>query len=101
MPPVRPLAPSPREADSSTRTDRPGANRRNQAAAESPEKPAPTMAKSTWSGRSDGAGRKSTVQGGAPQGWALRRAAFGRGFRGIVFFDPKARWAVVRIVTSD
>src|SRR6266403_2047111 len=47
MPPVRPRAPSPSVADSSTRTDRAGASRRNQAAAVSPEKPPPTMAKST------------------------------------------------------
>jgi len=40
IPPVRPLAPSPSEADSNTRTERLGASLRNQAAVERPEKAA-------------------------------------------------------------
>src|SRR5579863_6111232 len=69
MPPVRPEAPLPREADSRTRMDLPGASLAREAAAESPVKPAPTMAKSTRSGRGRRVGRKEIAQGGVPQGW--------------------------------
>src|SRR5215469_553746 len=75
-PPVRPLAPSPSEDDSNTRTDFFGASLRSHAAVASPVKPAPTMAKSTCSGKGRTEGRKSTVQGGAPQGCVLRDMAF-------------------------
>ena len=74
-PPVRPLAPSPSALASSTSTDFPGANLPNHAAAESPVKPPPTMAKSTRSGSGPGAGRKSTLQGGTPQGCVWRDMA--------------------------
>src|SRR5205823_1482151 len=54
-PPVRPLAPSPSALASSTSTDFFGASLANHAAAQSPVKPPPTMAKSTRSGSGPGA----------------------------------------------
>src|SRR4029077_8674105 len=73
MPPVRPLEPSPMVARSRTTTDLPGASLRSQAAAERPEKPAPTITKSARAGSGREAGRKSICQGEVPQPWAYWR----------------------------
>src|ERR1700675_4334945 len=67
MPPVWPLAPEPKVSASRRATDFSGASRLSHAAAASPVKPPPTMAKSTVSGRGWGIARKFTVQGRLPQ----------------------------------
>src|SRR5579864_3645434 len=67
MPPVWPLEPAPTFADSKRATLLEGSKRRSQAAAERPENPPPTMAKSTSLGMGPFSGEKPMVHGGLPQ----------------------------------
>src|SRR6266478_4111904 len=67
MPPVRPLAPLPTRSASSTSTFFFAASLASHAAAESPAKPPPTMAKSTCSGSGVGVLRNVIFHGVSPQ----------------------------------
>src|ERR1700676_3174775 len=67
MPPVWPLEPAPTRQDSNRATLLEGSSRRSQAAAESPENPPPTTAKSTSLGIGLFVDEKSIFQGGLPQ----------------------------------
>src|SRR5207302_9896859 len=67
IPPVWPLEPAPTRLASKRATLFEGSNRRSQAAAERPENPPPTTAKSTSVGRGLFLEENSIVQGVAPQ----------------------------------
>src|SRR5258705_7590987 len=76
MPPVRPLAPLPTRSASSKSTLFFGASLANHAAADNPENPPPTTAKSTCSGSGARLLRKVIFQGVAPQCCFLSVIAF-------------------------